>query len=220
MAKFTLHSKTNAIAPVQSSERVRIGSISVFALVVIICLAVLAVLAFSTANASLLMSQRQAVATSELYLDERAAQEFVAGIDDILAGIRGETLTSGEGDIELARDERGNVMYDEYGNMVVNEKESDQGQASRSGKGNEAVSAVSDMLLDLREEAKLAGDGKVAVTAQVNGNKVNAEFSCENGRMLSIVVTIRNNATYRIDKWKMSAVQNEEQPEGQLLILD
>ena len=221
MAKFMLHDKANAAAPTQSPERARIGSISVFALVVIICLAVLAVLAFSTANASLLMSERQATATSELYLDERAAQEFVAGIDDVLAGIREkDEKPSGSVVIEIVRDERGNAVYDENGFMVIKEiDDGGQGKAD-SKKGAEGVRAISDMLLDLRDKAQSAGDGKVSVTSHVSGNKVSAEFTCQNGRTLSIVVTIRNNATYRIDKWKMSAVQNEEQAEGQLLILD
>ena len=58
------------------------------------------------------------------------------------------------------------------------------------------------------------------VAASIAGNKVSAQFNCENGRTLDIVVTVRNNGTYRIDKWKMSAVQNEEPPQGQLLIVD
>ena len=221
MAKFMLKAKANATAPTQSPERARIGSISVFALVVIICLAVLAVLAFSTANASLLMSERQATATSELYLDERAAQEFVAGIDDVLAGIREKDETpAGSVVIEIVRDERGNAVYDENGFMVIREKDDGNQGKANSKKGEEGVRAISDLLLDLRDAAQAAGGGKVIVTPHVNDNKVSAEFTCQNGRTLNIVVTIRNNATYRIDKWKMSAVQNEEQAESQLLILD
>ena len=43
---------------------VRIGPISVFTLIIVICLAVLAVLAFTSANATLVTTQRQATATS------------------------------------------------------------------------------------------------------------------------------------------------------------
>ena len=41
-------------------DNVRIGPISVFALIAVLCLAVLSVLAFSSANAALTLSQRQA----------------------------------------------------------------------------------------------------------------------------------------------------------------
>ena len=60
------------------------GSISLFALVIILCMAVLSVLTVSTAHSSLVLSQRQAEATQELYLDEAAAQTFLAGVDGAL----------------------------------------------------------------------------------------------------------------------------------------
>ena len=66
-------SPVQALPPVSREENVRIGPVSVFTLIIIICLAVLAVLTISTANASLVLSQRQAVAAHELYLDETAA---------------------------------------------------------------------------------------------------------------------------------------------------
>ena len=175
MAKFQLNSgKLPQVASVQP-QRVRIGTISVFALVVIICLAVLAVLAFSTANASLTLSQRQATAMEELYLDERAAQEFVAGVDALLA------------------------------------KDADAQANVRAAKG---------ALDGLCADARAATDGRVTVSADAADNQITADFSCDNGRTLSIVLVVRDNGTYRIDKWKMSAVQNEEPAEGQLLIVD
>ena len=135
MSTFSLNSAAKLPSQVQQPERVRIGSVSLFALVVIIGLAVLAVLAFSTANASLTMSQRQATATSELYLAETAAQEFVAGVDGVLAGARageegeagaadaagaaGRSGRAAAGSVSIARDERGNAVYDENGFQVV-----------------------------------------------------------------------------------------------------
>ena len=154
---------------------VRIGPISVFTLIIVICLAVLAVLAFTSANATLVTTQRQATATSELYLDEAAAQQFVAGIDDELSAER----TSG-------------------------------------ATGANAAQAVQGTLPALAEAARASSNGQVAVNASMDGNSVHAEFSCANGRVLTIVVTIRDDATFRIDKWKMTAVQNEEEPAGRL----
>lgn len=204
--------------PASQGDHVRIGPLSLFALIIVICLAVLSVLAFSSANASLVMSQRQATATVELYLDETAAQEFLAGVDDVLATVRGEADGDAgkadgadEGDIQLVYDERGNLKYDKFGNPVVEEVDE-----AASTIGQRGAEAVDDALLDLVDRAEAAVDGKVDALASVNGNKVNAWFTCENGRTLNILVTIRNNGTYRIDRWKMSAVQNEEPPQGKL----
>lgn len=62
-------------------ENVRMGPLSIFTLVSIVCLAVLAVLATSTANATMAMSQRRSDATTQLYIDEVAAQTFMATLD-------------------------------------------------------------------------------------------------------------------------------------------
>ncbi len=160
---------------VQYEDTVRIGPISLFTLIIVICLAVLAVLTFATANATSIMSQRQATATTELYLDEQAAQVFMAGVSDQLGEVR-----------------------------------------SQGGTGADAAQAVEDSLVSLRDEAQESTAGAVTVTAAVEDMQVNAQFSCENGRVLTIVVTIRDDATYRIDRWKMTAIQNEEEPVGNL----
>ena len=168
-----------ALPPVSREENVRIGPISVFALIIIICMAVLAVLTISTANASLVLSQRQAVATQELYLDETAAQTFLAEMDDHLATVR-------------------------------------TGTSSTTNVSAEALRTIEDNLVPMRNAAQDAVDGQVEIICNVDGQQVKAEFSCANGRTLKIVVTILSNGTYRIDKWKMTAVENVEQPMGNL----
>lgn len=67
------------------TENVRMGPIALFTLIAVLCLAVLAVLATSTAGATVALSQRRARATSQLYLQEQAAQVFVATLDAGLA---------------------------------------------------------------------------------------------------------------------------------------
>lgn len=64
-----------------ASENVRMGPLALFTLTSVICLAVLAVLAVSTANATMALAQRRADATTQLYLDEAAAQAFLASLD-------------------------------------------------------------------------------------------------------------------------------------------
>ena len=64
-----------------TSENVRMSPLALFTLMAVICLAVLSVLAISTANATMAMAQRRADATTQLYMDEEVAQAFVAALD-------------------------------------------------------------------------------------------------------------------------------------------
>lgn len=181
MAKFQLNSGSLPQLASRQPQRVRMGAITLFALVVVICLAVLAVLSLTTANASLTLSQRQAVAMSELYLDEQAAQEFVAGVDDTLSELRG----------------------------VI-----------QKGRGQQGLQAVQASLDELCSKASSSVEGKVQVDAVVEDDQITADFTCGNGRLLRVVMTVGDDCAYHIEKWKMSAVQNEEPSTGQLLIVD
>ena len=71
------------------SRNVRMGPLALFTLVAVLCLTVLAMLAVSTSNATLALAERRAEATKQLYLDELAAQSFVAALDSTDA----QTLT-------------------------------------------------------------------------------------------------------------------------------
>lgn len=67
---------------------VRIGPISLFTLVIVLCLAVLGVLAITTAQATFAAAEKQAVFTDDTYANESAAQRFVAEVDAALAPVR------------------------------------------------------------------------------------------------------------------------------------
>lgn len=69
----------------QSKGSVRIGPVSLFVLVIALCLAVLAVLSVTTAHAQAAITNQQAIAITDAYKNEIAAQEFMAAIDDQLA---------------------------------------------------------------------------------------------------------------------------------------
>ena len=56
------------------------GPISLFALVVALCLAVMAVLAVTTARASGSLAERQAAFTADDYANEAVAQELLARV--------------------------------------------------------------------------------------------------------------------------------------------
>lgn len=156
-------------------DNVRIGPISVITLIVVICMAVMGVLAASTSYATTTISQRQAAATQDLYANERAAQEFVASIDDVLAGVR-----------------------------------------ASGGNGPAAAQAVKGQLDAICEHARAAADGQVSCTASLDNTTVNAEFVCNKTRLLSVAVTLQDNATYRIDRWKMTSAQPDAQEGGTL----
>ena len=72
--------------PSSQGGAVGIGAVSIFALVIILCLSVLSVLAAATAHSSHVLAERQAHATWQLYQNELAAQTFVAGVDAYAAG--------------------------------------------------------------------------------------------------------------------------------------
>lgn len=154
------------------SEKVRIGPISIITLIIVICMAVLAVLSVSTANATMSISNRQADATKELYLNECAAQEFVAGVSDALSGA--------------------------------------------GGKGKAGVKAVQGALDSICEAARAAAGGQVDIVANIDGSTVTAEFEGPKMRRLSVAITIGDDATFRIDRWKAAAVQNESPTAGNL----
>jgi len=153
-------------------REMRIGPISLFALIVIICMATLSVLTIATAHSSLVLSQRQAAATQELYLSETAGQTFIAVFDEIL-----ETQAT-------------------------------------DGKVTDEQLAI------LCESAQDVTGGAVEVTAHVEGSNVYAEFACEGGRTLKITLAIQPDGSYRIERWKMTNVVNEEQAIGTLYMDD
>lgn len=75
---------------------VRIGPVSIFALIIILCLSVLAVLSISTANAGWALAQRQASYTADLYDNEQAGQRFLMSVDDQLAKVRSGKQTANQ----------------------------------------------------------------------------------------------------------------------------
>ena len=86
-----------------SKGSVRIGPISLFTLVIVLFLAVLGVLAVTTAQATFAAAAKQAAFTEDTYANEDAAQQLVAKVDTALADVR----ATGEGlDAALAAVDR------------------------------------------------------------------------------------------------------------------
>ena len=164
---------------------VRIGPISLFTLIIVLCLAVLTVLSVTTSLAELSTTERQAATTTETYQLETAGQQFVADVDAALA----------EGGDALSK-----VLVD-YGIQV---------QSSSTG-GSEELVIEDDTVTgepvggDLgRPSATEAVDGSpVTFSGTRDGELISATFSMESGRTLAIVLRIQND-TYTIEQWKVT----------------
>ena len=159
----------------QLGEKVRIGPISLITLIIVICMAVLGVLAASTSHATQTISERQANASQQMYLNEKAGQELVADIDAVLVN-----------------------------------------QRAAGASATRAAAAVESELDTICQAARDTAGGRVDCTANVDNTTVKAQFICDNARTLSVAVTIRDDATYRIDQWKMASVQQAAPGMGNL----
>ena len=164
---------------------VRIGPISLFTLIIVLCLAVLTALSVTTSLAELSTTERQAATTTETYQLESVGQQFVADVDAALA----------EGGDALSK-----VLVD-YGIQV---------QSSSTG-GSEELVIEDDTVTgepvggDLgRPSATEAADGSpVTFSGTRDGEPISATFSMESGRTLAIVLRIQND-TYAIEQWKVT----------------
>ncbi len=174
---------------------VRIGPISLFTLIIILCLAVLAVLSLTTARAELSITERQAQTTTETYALETAGQEFVAAVDAALAEGRSSALDE---------------VLSTYG---VTEAAAD---AEATAGASEAAPAAGETIEDESVSGATADEGgslmviecpagdPVTVTGSFDGSLITATFSLESGRTLAVALRINDNDTYPIEQWKMT----------------
>lgn len=169
---------------------VRMGPISLFTLVIILCLAVLAVLAVTTANASYVMTERQAAATRATYDGERAGQELLAAVDAALAPMRSEGASA---------------------EAVLGAAESALDDFAASTRVRDALPTVT------VESGILTADEAVAEAAVMGSvdpadfcGGLQANFMTDSGRGLAVVLGLRDDGTYRILSWKTTAVLDEE----------
>lgn len=169
---------------------VRMGPISLFTLVIILCLAVLAVLAVTTAQASYVMAERQASATTAAYDDEQAAQELLAVVDGALAPLR----QGGASAESVRRAAQGCVP------SAV--------EAAKHRSPN--VTAQAEVLT--ADEAVVIAGAMGVVDAGTFACGLRADFMTDSGRGLDVVLGLRPDGTYQVLCWKMTAVLNDEGP--------
>lgn len=174
---------------------VRIGPISLFTLIIILCLAVLAVLSLTTARAELSITERQAQTTTETYALETAGQEFVAAVDAALAEGRSSALDevlSTYGVTEVAADAEATAGASEAAPAAGETIEDESVSGATADEGGSL------MVIECP-----AGD-PVTVTGSFDGSLITATFSLESGRTLAVALRINDNDTYRIEQWKMT----------------
>ena len=170
---------------------VRIGPISLFTLIIILCLAVLAVLSITTARAELSITERQAATTTETYQLEVQGQEFVAAVDGALA-------SGGETALEAVLAEYGIAVTaapagDAAAAGAVPAGEAIEDETSSGGTASAAGTTISD-----DDE----GAGAITVSGTFDGELISATFAMDSGRTLAVVLRVSNNDTYTIEQWK------------------
>lgn len=181
---------------------VRIGPISLFTLIIILCLSVLAVLSVTTARAELSVTERQAATTTETYGLETAAQMFVAEVDGALARDNDAALLAVLEDYGITAAEQpadaaaaGLAAGTAAGEAIPDESPTGEIIADETPSG-EAAAAVATMACPGLPEETLSVGGTYA------DGLVSATFSLESGRTLAIALRINDNRTYTIEQWK------------------
>lgn len=170
---------------------VRIGPISLFTLIIILCLAVLAVLSITTARAELSITERQAATTTETYQLEVQGQEFVAAVDGALA-------SGGEAALEAVLAEYGIAVTaapagDAAAADAVPAGEAIEDETPSGGTVPAAGTTISD---------DDGGAGAITVSGTFDGELISATFAMDSGRTLAVVLRVSNNDTYTIEQWK------------------
>ena len=177
----------------RANNSVRMGPISLFTLVVVLCIAVMSVLCFSLAHSSLTVAQRQADFATDSYANESAGQEFVAAVDEVLAGLRAQVGSSAAGAGGAARAD--GAAGAASGKAVVIGKKS-------------AIAALKARGADLAPGATLS----------FGSDSVTADFLLPSSRRLYVELAIDDDATYRVVQWKQTTRQDKVD-NSQLLVV-
>lgn len=193
---------------------VRIGPVSVFSLVIILGLAVLAVLSAATSHASNAEAQTQASFTASAYANDAVAAESLAAIDSALAR-------------EAAEQSGGGGAVDGLGASFQTDGANDSA-SSRSGGIIDDLGAVRsdgvsdvfdvDSAMDAVSEVLPQGNLVEGITAvsSIEGNAVQMVFSAQDGRTLTVSLEVCDNLTYEVTQWRVTTEWNQEPEENKL----
>lgn len=173
---------------------VRMGPISVFALVIILCLAVLGVLSASTATAGSSLAQRQASFAADDYRNEVAGQQLYAAADDALAPVR-----AAGGDAAAA-------------SAALEAALPDITAAAQEGFAEgEFVSAEPGVAVSEAPAASAPAEPAIpSVQASIEGSTLSAHIQSSSGRCLDIQLEAQPDGTLAVTAWKATTLWVED----------
>lgn len=179
-----LHASANA--------PVRMGMLNILMLVIALCLAVLAVLALSTARAGAALSDRQAANVRETYAVETAGQAFVAEVDAHLASLHAAGIPA---DRYLSAVERSLVLQEAEGIICT-------------------VHTLSPAELDDALGRPVTGEDASMLGA------LEAVFTGPTGHQLTCVLGVSEDGACTTLQWTTTKLWQDEAPAEQLLRTD
>lgn len=208
----------------KSHGSVRMGPVSLFALIIALCLAVMAVLSVSTAKATYAATQRLADSTTELYTLEQSGQQFVANVDATLANAYGHD--SGVAALEAAGDGLldGAQSDSVHASLLVGDAASGasadgaadgaaEGATEGAATGGAAEETIDDgtgtgASADASVDAQANADASAEEAAASSGYNpdVIATFTTDSGRCLVVQLAVNSDGTYQILQWKSSTL--------------
>lgn len=182
----------------QSTKTIRIGPLSLFALIAMLFLSTLAVLSLTTANASFNLAQLQSDGMRQQYQAEDAAQRFLSMLDEQYAS---GSITAGAATAPASSGPSASAQ-----DIVDNAVSNPTAPAATQGEATSPVDA-------LAQEAAAATSGSVVGTAQMNGSTITAQFACPSGRVLDIEIQLGSGKSLHVVKWNMAAKVNNAEAE-------
>ncbi len=168
----------------KSTGNVRIGIVSFITLLAILLMSVLAVLCVVTARATWATTQKQATSVDETYQIDAVGQAVLAQIDAQAA------------------------TYKVQGGSAAQVIASVGANAAKiQTAALESVSAAT------ADDAAATSDAATSMelSLSTSGNSVNFSVSAANGRKLEARVSITDSLSYKIDEWKMSTAQTQQE---------
>lgn len=203
----------------KSHGSVRMGPVSLFALIIALCLAVMAVLSVSTAKATYAATQRLADSTTELYTLEQSGQQFVANVDATLANAYGHDSgvaaleTAGDGLLEGAQSDsvHASLLVGDAASGASTDGAADSSaDGAAEGATEETIDdgTGADAGTDASVDAQANADASAEEAAASSGYNpdVIATFTTDSGRCLVVQLAVNSDGTYQILQWKSSTL--------------
>ncbi len=169
----------------KSTGNVRIGIVSFITLLAILLMSVLAVLCVVTARATWATTQKQATSVDETYQIDAVGQAVLSQIDAQAATYK----TQGGSAAQVIASVGANAAKIQ---TVALESVS-------TGESNDGAAATGDAATSME------------LSLSTSGNSVNFSVSAANGRKLEARVSITDSLSYKIDEWKMSTAQTQQE---------